>query len=47
MEKYLDVIEPFRVVTHIKGPVAEWGDIRFKYFCKNCNIHAAAVKVFS
>ncbi len=40
VDKYLDVMEPFNIVTRIKSPEEQWGDIWFKYSFKYCHVHA-------
>ena len=44
IDKYLDVMESFRVVTRIKSPEETWGDIWFKCSCKYCHIHACCAE---
>ena len=44
IDKYLDVMESFRVVTRIKSPEVKWGDIWFKCSCKYCHIHACCAE---
>ena len=40
IDKYLDVMESFNIVTRIKHPEEKWGEIWFKCSCKYCHVHA-------
>jgi hypothetical protein len=39
LEKYLDVLDSFLLISRIKPPDAPWGKLMFKCLCKYCYVH--------
>ena len=39
LEHYLDVLDSMRLVSRIRHPDPQWGQLQFKCSCKHCHVH--------